>query len=203
MAKKTTNTSQVNQKPLFALVAIYRRKHGRNTADYLGHFQKLKKENRPLGDALFDACHGKDGKIHGHQHLVGKKKLEQARKLLHEHADEIAACGSFDELLALVEDCTKSIERFGVLAVYDTSLRLGAYLNKWPEVVYLHAGTKKGCKALGVPTKGGKIEKNKLPKAIQVLEPYEAEDFLCIFKDQFDGIGGAKGCFGIKQPASC
>ena len=35
----------------------------------------------------------------------------------------------------------------------------------------------------------------KLPKPVQVLEPYQAEDFLCIFKDEFGGIGGkVKGC---------
>lgn len=163
------------------LVAIYRRKHGPRIAAYLDYFTKLKS----LEDAIRFACHGKDGKIHGHQHLVGKVKLEQARKTLQRHADEITACKSFDELLALVEYRTSSIDRFGVLAVYDTSLRLGAHLNLWPGVVYLHAGTKKGCKALGLATKGGTIEMEKLPKPVRALEPYQAEDFLCIFKDAF------------------
>jgi hypothetical protein len=30
----------------------------------------------------------------------------------------------------------------------------------------------------------------KLPKPVRSLEPYQAEDFLCIFKDQFSGAGG-------------
>jgi hypothetical protein len=186
----------MTQDSLSALVDVYRREHKHRIADYLGHFQKLKKEHKPLDDALSDACHGKDGQIHDHQHRVGKKKLEQARKQLQKHADEIEACGSFDALHKLVDDCTSSIKRFGVLAVYDTSLRLGAYLDKWPEVVYLHAGTKKGCKALGMPTKGGKVEMEKLLKPIQMLKPYEAEDFLCHFiKDNVaEGSGKLKGC---------
>jgi hypothetical protein len=175
----------MSNQSLATLVAIYRRKDVPRIAAYLEYFQKLES----LDDAIRFACHGKEGILHSHQHLVGKEKVEQARKQLKRCADDIDACKSFDTLLGVVEDCTSSIARFGVLAVYDTALRLGAFLGKWPKVVYLHAGTKKGCKALGVPTKGGKVEIEKLPQAIQVLEAYQAEDFLCIFKDQFGGAG--------------
>lgn len=178
----------MSRQSLPTLVAIYQRRPdlGPKLDAYLDYFKALKS----LDDAIRFACHGKEGKIHGHQHLVGKEKLEKARKVLQRHADEITASKSFDELLTLVEDRTSSIDRFGVLAVYDTSLRLGAYLNLWPEVVYLHAGAKKGCKALGVATKGGKVEMEKLPKPVRGLEPYQVEDFLCIFKDDFAGAGG-------------
>lgn len=61
--------------------------------------------------------------------------------------------------------------------------------------MYLHAGTKKGCKALGVPAKEGTVEMSQLPKPLQGLEPYQAEDFLCIFKDKFGGEDGeVEGC---------
>jgi len=181
----------MTNKPLSQLVRIYNRKHGPRLAAYLEYFQTLDS----LEDAIRFACHGKDGKIHGHQHLVGKEKLKQARRKLQKVADEIAAVESFDDLLNLVEDRTSSIYRFGVLAVYDTSLRLGANLNVWPEVVYLHAGTRRGCRALGVVTKGGTVEMGHLPKPIRSLDPYQAEDFLCIFKDQFGGEEvEKKGC---------
>lgn len=171
------------------LVRIYKRKHGPRLAAYLDYFQNLDS----IEDAIRYACHGKDGKIHGHQHLVGKAKLEQARKRLQKCSDEIAAIESFDDLLLLVEDRTSSIYRFGVLAVYDTALRLGAYLDVWPEVVYLHAGTKKGCRAISVATNGGTVEMKRLPEPIRSLEPYQAEDFLCIFKDQFGKVFQGKG----------
>jgi len=181
----------MSQQSLSTLVAIYRRKHGPRIAAYLDYFTKLES----LDDAIRYACHGKEGKIHGHQHLVGREKLEQARKVLQRYADEITGCKSFDNLLTLIEDRTSSINRFGVLAVYDTSLRLGAYHDLWPEVVYLHAGTKEGCKALGVATKGGTVEIEKLPKPVRTLEAYQAEDFLCIFKDAFAGAAEKlKGC---------
>lgn len=183
----------MSRQSLPTLVAIYRRRPdlGPKLDAYLDYFKAMKS----LDDAIRFACHGKEGKIHGHQHLVGKVKLEQARKVLQRQDDEITACKSFDELLTLIEDRTSSIDRFGVLAVYDTSLRLGAHLDLYPEVVYLHAGTKQGCKALGVATKGGTVEMDKLPKAVQALEPYHAENFLCIFKDEFAGVSGnVKGC---------
>ncbi len=102
----------MSQQSLSTLVAIYRRKHGPQIAAYLDYFAKLK----PLEDAIRFACHDKDGKIHGHQHLVGKAKLEQARKAIQRHSDEMTACQSFDELLTLVETRTSSINRFGVPA---------------------------------------------------------------------------------------
>lgn len=174
---------------LSILVAIYRRKYGPRIAAYLDYFVKL----TSLDDAIRFACHGKEGNIHGHQHLVGKQNLEQARKALQRRADEITSCKSFDDLLTLIENRTASIDRFGILAIYDTSLRLGAYLDLWPKVVYLHAGTKKGCKALGVATKGGKVAMDMLPHPVRTLEPYQAEDFLCIFKDEFATPAEADG----------
>ncbi|MCA9088023.1 MAG: hypothetical protein KDA90_05235 [Planctomycetaceae bacterium] len=190
----------MSNQTLSTLVAIYRRRNGPRIAAYLDYFRH---ELHSLDDAIRFACHGKEGKIHGHQHLVGKVKLEQARKELQRHADEITACKSFEELLTLVEDHTSSIDRFGVLAVYDTSLRLGAHLNLWPEVVYLHAGTKKGCKALGVAAKGGMVEMETLPEAVRALEPYQAEDFLCIFKDAFAGVGGKLKKCGPGSRSDC
>lgn len=170
---------------LSKLVRIYLRKHGPPLDAYLDHYHQL--EN--LDDAIRQACHGKDEKIHSHQHLIGKKKLDQAYKKLRKHAIEIAASESFDNLLTKVDCFTAAIDRFGVLAVYDTSLRLGAFLDVWPELVYLHAGTRKGCKKLGVEARGSTVKMEHLPQAIQVLKPYQAEDFLCIFKDQFGGPG--------------
>lgn len=177
----------MSQPSLSNLVAIYRRIHAPKLDSYLRYFQGLK----TLDDAIRFACHGRDGKIHDHQRLVGKNKLELARISLRRGFHEIEASESFDVLQGLTEHRTSKIHRFGVLAVYDTSLRLGAFLGLWPEVVYLHAGTKKGCQSLGVTTKGGTIEMQNLPKAVQSLEPHHVENFLCIFKDRFAQKGDA------------
>ena len=170
----------MSNQSLSTLVRIYQRKDGPKTAAYLAYFQTLES----LDEAVRFACHGKDGKIHDHQHLVGKSTLEEARKAIWKNAYKILACKSFEVLLKLVEDRTRTIDGFGVLAIYDTSLRLGAHRRIWPKVVYLHAGTKQGCKALGLTTSSGTVEMNNFPEPMRVLEPYQVEDFLCIFKDQ-------------------
>ncbi len=177
----------MKKRPLSSLVAIYNRENGPNLDDDLQFYRNL----ASIDDAIRFACHGRNGKIHKHQRRVGRATLEHARKVLHRHTDKITACKSFDDLLTLVENRTSSIDRFGVLAAYDTSLRLGAYLGLSPQLVYTHAGTKKGCKALNVPTKGGKVEMVDLPSPINDMEPYHAENFLCIFKDRFSGVDEA------------
>ena len=59
---------------------------------------------------------------------------------------------------AISENAGADIHRFGKLAVYDTACRLGVYLGLGPEVVYLHAGTTKGAKALSLDTNRGYLE---------------------------------------------
>lgn len=172
---------------LSALVRLYQQKCAPRLHEYLAHFKPRK--SLSFEDAIHFACVGWDGVIHDHQRLVGSVTLAQASEQLLRCADEIKTCKSFDKLLECVERNTSSIHRFGVLATYDTSLRIGAFLDLWPKVVYLHAGTKKGCKAIGVDTRRGIVEIEELPEQVRVLEPYQAEDFLCIFKDALSASG--------------
>ncbi len=69
----------------------------------------------------------------------------------------------------------EKVHRFGKLAIYDTVIRLG---------VYLHAGTNEGARALGLDTRRGILEPKELPTPFRSLEPWECEDFLCIYKDE-------------------
>src|SRR3954469_16598278 len=67
----------MSRNSLSTLIASYCRRAdlGPRLDKYLDYFRTLKS----LDDAIQLACHGKDGKIHGHQYRVGKQKLEQAR----------------------------------------------------------------------------------------------------------------------------
>ena len=56
--------------------------------------------------------------------------------------------------------------------VYDTAVRIGAYLNLEPEEVYLHAGTKKGAAALGFKHRKT-IDPKVLPREFQSLSAVE------------------------------
>ena len=50
----------------------------------------------------------------------------------------------------LIRAAVEPIPGIGELYVYDTSFRIGAKLNLFPTKVYLHAGTRRGVRALGL-----------------------------------------------------
>lgn len=150
-----------------------------------------------LEEAVLEAACGRDerGKVEGHQKRVGRVALGRAAYRLMSHAGELGTVGSFEELIAWVRRHTENIDRFGRLASYDTALRIGAYLDVWPERIYLHAGVKEGCRVLGVGAGRSEIEMSELPKAIASLEPFQAENFLCIYKHELSGKElSLKGC---------
>lgn len=123
---------------------------------------------------------------HSHQRRLKVEILEQVRDKLLEEVEKIKKCTSFEELIEIVEECKES--GFGELAIYDTALRIGSNINIYPEKVYLHAGTKKGAKELGLKISNKVIEFSDLPGELKGLKPYEVEDFLCIYKDKFRNI---------------
>ena len=135
---------------------------------------------------------GSMGKVPDHQRRVGRSILTQACDRLLLHTDEIQACESFAELCEVIESRTAAIRHFGRLAVYDTACRLGTYLGLVPNVVHLHAGTAAGAKALGLDTSRAYLEMDDLPEPFRLLEPWECEDFLCIYKARFANIERAK-----------
>ena len=101
---------------------------------------------------------GEDSKINAHQRRVGRVILGKASTKLLRKAGEIESCTGFHDLIELIERVTAKIDRFGELAVYDTSLRIGSWLDLLPERVYIHAGTRKGAKALGLSATDGYVE---------------------------------------------
>ncbi len=92
---------------------------------------------------------------------------------------------SFDELFEVIAATIGSIPGIGELAVYDTALRVGARFGLEPTKVYLHAGTRKGVKALGLGQRRDTIEMAELPSDLRTLTAREAEDLLCIYKSEF------------------
>jgi hypothetical protein len=128
-----------------------------------------------------------DGKKHDHQCRIPVGVLKQAQIVLVSIADELRACKTFSELYDRVALEIGKIKGIGKLTIYDTAHRIGAYLGLEPEFVYVHAGVKKGAKALGF--KGRSIIlKEELPKEFDKLKPYEIEDCLCIYADNLEQI---------------
>lgn len=134
-----------------------------------------------------------DCRKHSHQWRIPKGVLEDTKNILLRNRNRIARCRTFDGLIALVKGKTGGVSNFGELCVYDAALRIGSYIGVYPREVYLHAGTKKGCRALDLNWQGRTLATKQLPRTIQALRPWEIEDFLCIYKEQIRAMSHVKG----------
>ena len=124
-------------------------------------------------------------KKHDHQRRLKNENLESFKAKLLTRQKEIHNVADFDSLLSIIEYC--KIKGVGEVACYDIANRIGNYLDKQPEFVYLHAGTRKGLEnLLGSKVKCRYIKKSDLPEPFKssTLTCHEIEDILCIYKDR-------------------
>jgi hypothetical protein len=139
---------------------------------------------QPFEEALERAALARDerGKRFSHERRFIESQLSEARKILLHVARQLHRCDSFEQLHKLIKKHLNGIRGLRELYYYDTALRIGASLHLMPERVYLHRGTRDGARALGLDCRADSLDTRDLPKALAVLEPYEVEDFLCIYK---------------------
>ena len=127
------------------------------------------------------------GRRHSHQRRLARDALVTVRSAL--AGADLRGATSFADLIGRVEAAIGSIYGVGELMVYDTALRLGASVGLEPEVVYLHSGTRKGARALGLDHAKPFLAMDDLPSALRGLRPREVEDLLCIYKAQLLRVG--------------
>ena len=147
---------------------------------------------RNLQDAISRAALAQlpGGKRHPHQYRIPRASLELARKRL-----LLAALGgseTFEELHSKVDASIGDVYRIGELAIYDAALRIGAFLNLRPRLVYLHRGTRDGARALGLGRGASTLDPAELPREFRRLRPHEIEDCLCIFKHEIARLAAAR-----------
>lgn len=118
---------------------------------------------------------------HDHQRRLKRASLETAYECLKKAP--LSKCKSFHDLFLAVEKSIGGISGIGELMIYDTSLRIGANLRLQPDRVYLHSGTRKGARRLGLRTDPAWIDREQLPDVLSSLSPCQVEDLLCIYKD--------------------
>ncbi|MHB1704197.1 MAG: hypothetical protein ACYCS0_08335 [bacterium] len=134
-----------------------------------------------------------DGKRHPHHYRKSKNTLECAKKILLGKQSNISATKNFDNLHEIIIKSLEGLKYIGPLYYYDTAFLIGAHLDKLPEKIYLHAGTKKGAKNMEINIRNKKyiemedILCHKIFKKY-CLKPYEIEDFLCIYKEELSTI---------------
>lgn len=129
-----------------------------------------------------------DGKRDGHQYRLTKEALKKAYRRLQEA--DLRTCTTFHQLFTEIEDRIGQITGIGPLMVYDTALRIGAFLGLEPEKVYLHRGARDGAKAIGLGKGKDTLEVSELPGPFHRLRPREIEDCLCIYKKELKVIHG-------------
>jgi hypothetical protein len=149
-------------------------------------------------------CQTKDGKRHPHQRRIPKSLLEHIETKLQAIRRRLSNAADFAALHRLVDAEIGSIKGVGALTLYDIAHRIGAYLGKAPERVYLHAGTRVGAKVFGIS--GDSFDPKILPNPFARLAPSEIEDCLCIYKAEFKG--GTRHHFrssvcGVARRPSC
>lgn len=156
------------------------------------HRDRLRRElryfeiQRTLQEAVEAAALSKTpgGKRHPHQRRIPGEVLQQAAKSLLADLPELRKCKSFEELIDVIDTKIRRIRGIGELAVYDIALRIGAHLGLYPHRVFVHAGTTKGLRALGLDYRRESIVLSELPEPFHRLQPHEAEDCLCIYKSE-------------------
>ena len=98
--------------------------------------------------------------------LPSKIALEGALDILLKQAGAMERARDFAELFALIDAAMEPIPGLGELYVYDTSLRIGSRLNLLPKKVYLHAGTRRGARALGLNARAATLDVSDLPERV-------------------------------------
>lgn len=143
-----------------------------------------------LRQAIMVAARAEDhrGKRYSHQTRIRRAAIKNAERMLLVAQEEIEGSKSFDELFQLIRRTLNPIANIGELYVYDTALRIGAYLDRLPTVVYLHAGARDGAGAFGIKKGTKKLFRADLPPVFSALAPHEVEDVLCIYKDVLPNV---------------
>lgn len=130
-----------------------------------------------------------EGRLRGVNNTV---LSEMALKLVLKQK-QIATATSFDDVYQIVK--LSKINGFGELSIYDTAVRISAFLELQPTVVFLHAGTTEGVKILEhkklLPENSSQaktLQLNNFPVPLQRLNALQMENFLCSFKKDLANI---------------
>lgn len=139
-----------------------------------------------LAEAICRACTSTDayGLRHQHQTRIPAEVLAAAAGQLADDLPGLQACADFEALHAAIEARIGGMEGVGPVQVYDFATRIGLRLGLAPRLVHLHAGVSKGAANLGIDIRRrSTLRLEELPPPLDGLSAAEAEDVLCIYKD--------------------
>lgn len=127
----------------------------------------------------------------GNRRGITKEVAHQVELNLLNRIKDLRGCTEFAQIMQIVEQCRE--KGFGELAIYDTAVRIGAFLGIVPDRVYLHAGTREGIKVLeekGYLQEGSHKRKsiglNEMPNEFSCLSADEIQHFACCKKSDMN-----------------
>lgn len=120
---------------------------------------------------------GPGGHKHKHQWRIPPTVLDKFAARLVARTKDITSARTFATLLAVIKSAR--IKGVAELTIYDTAVRIGKGQGLEPDAVYLHAGTRKGAKLLGLNVNRPSIPIDDFPPDLAGLAPAEIEDLLC------------------------
>ena len=124
-------------------------------------------------------------KKHDHQWRIPPRLLKELQKGLMKKQEAILASKTFEELLSITECVAGEIWKDAELTIYDTTQRLATYVGIEPRYIYLHAGTRRGARELGLAASSNFLRLEDFPIALRRLRPYELENLLCTGREAF------------------
>ena len=182
-AVRRINLSDENSMKWETIIRSYKLNNRPNKQNELNWFRQQSSLEAAIN--LATKAKDEDGKHYSHQRRIPQTAILEANQLLLEKHNVLQECKSFHELWLLIRETLISVRGIRELYIYDTALRIGAYLNFFPDRVYLHRGTLEGAKAFGFVTKKQEwLSLDELPKSFSELSAHEIEDMLCIYKNE-------------------
>lgn len=169
----------------------HKQKYWRRVLDYYGNLSNFQKAIEEAG--MF---HSDVGCCDRHQCRVYKESKKTFFENLQSAKKRIKSCTCFDDLYVCISRHCKN-KGIGELAIYDTAMRVGAYLEKQngilgqfkPKQVFLHNGPWDGAKKLYsqglIKTISSRMGKKDFSHLFPDYEEWEIEEILCIYKNHF------------------
>jgi hypothetical protein len=128
---------------------------------------------------------GPYGKIDPHQRRIGVKRLQRSAEIQVKRLPQIRNARSFADLFMITVEVRLQMRGLGDLWSYDTALRIafnrGASF--YPQAVFVQRGVLKGVRKIFTrrPARGRTLPVDIFPKEMQRLQPFELENFLCVW----------------------
>lgn len=166
-------------------IAAHFRKYGhRRRRDEVAHYGAPGKLSAVVSRSVRSIDHW--GRRDSHQRRIPTRVLERAEKELLSALPIVRKARNFDELHRAVGAIVGPIHGVGALLVYDVAQRI-CLATRLPEppVVYLHAGTARGARTIGI--RGKTVEIAALPKVLRRFTSFELEDLFCNYAKYLAG----------------